>query len=100
LNRFFLTLDIHLHPEKGQEGTGLHGHAKTKGNLPCMLSVAPCVEAVWSRLCGQTLAIALGLLLWEFLLENEREILQLNTELELKLFSFSSFPRSPLKCIT
>lgn len=70
MNRFFLTLDIQLHPQKGQEGTCLHGHAKTNGNLPCVLSVVPHVEAVWSHLCGWTLAKALGVLIWEFLLEN------------------------------
>lgn len=35
---------------------------------------APCgsqVEAVWSCLRGQVLDMALGVLMWEFLLENE-----------------------------
>lgn len=35
---------------------------------------APCgshAEAVWSCLCGQVLDTAPGVLIWEFLLENE-----------------------------
>lgn len=91
MNRFFLILDIEFHPEKGTEGTCFHGHANAKENLPSVLSVVSHVETEnQSYSLVISLDVVLSLLIFEFLLEKERENFPAQLIMAIMVISFVS----------